>query len=84
MAASAATGPIEKRREAIELATMAWQSVGLKVIKSGFTYKLKKDSNTQPETIVAKELEHLHAVEETVSESDDIVTQLIDEPTEEK
>ncbi|ETL50316.1 hypothetical protein L916_00428, partial [Phytophthora nicotianae] len=39
---------------------------------------VKKDSNTQPEIIVAGELERLEAVEETVSESDNIVTQLID------
>ncbi|KAG2807490.1 hypothetical protein PC118_g19529 [Phytophthora cactorum] len=51
---------------------------------SGFTYKEKKDSNTQPETIVAEELERLEAIEETVTESDDVATQLIDESTEEK
>ncbi|KAG3115690.1 hypothetical protein PI125_g5308 [Phytophthora idaei] len=56
---------------------MAWKSLGRKVIKSGFTYKEKKDSNTQPETIVAEELEHLEAIEETVTESDDVVTQLM-------
>ncbi|KAF1777462.1 hypothetical protein GQ600_17097 [Phytophthora cactorum] len=72
-----------KKREAIEWATMAWKSLGHKVIKSGFTYKEKKDSNTQPETIVAEELERLEAIEETVTESDDVVTQLIDESTEE-
>ncbi|KAG2759479.1 hypothetical protein PC129_g18245 [Phytophthora cactorum] len=71
------------RREANEWATMAWKSLGRKVIKSGFTYKEKKDSNTQPETIVAEELERLEAIEETVTESDD-VTQLIDKSTEEK
>ncbi|KAG3001497.1 hypothetical protein PC121_g18872 [Phytophthora cactorum] len=62
---------------------MAWKSLGRKVIKGGFTYKEKKDSNTQPETIVAEELERLEAIEETVTESDD-VTQLIDKSTEEK
>ncbi|KAG3167671.1 hypothetical protein PC128_g19420 [Phytophthora cactorum] len=53
-------------------------------VKYGFTYKEKKDSNTQSETIVAEELERLEAIEETVTESDDVVTQLIDESTEEK
>ncbi|KAG3199273.1 hypothetical protein PC128_g5381 [Phytophthora cactorum] len=53
-------------------------------VKYGFTYKEKQDSNTQSETIVAEELERLEAIEETVTESDDVVTQLIDESTEEK
>ncbi|KAG3194563.1 hypothetical protein PC128_g9249 [Phytophthora cactorum] len=57
------------RREAIEWATMAWKALGRKVIKSGFTYKEKKDSNTQPETIVAEELEHLEAIEENPTTS---------------
>ncbi|KAG6944680.1 hypothetical protein JG687_00017725, partial [Phytophthora cactorum] len=33
------------------------------------TYKEKKDSNTQSETIVAEELERLEAIEETVISS---------------
>ncbi|KAG2762196.1 hypothetical protein PC129_g9920 [Phytophthora cactorum] len=48
---------------------MAWKALGRKVIKSGFTYKEKKDSNTQPETIVAEELEHLEAIEENPTTS---------------
>ncbi|ETM46215.1 hypothetical protein L914_08861 [Phytophthora nicotianae] len=46
--------------------------------------RLQKGSNTHPETIVAEYLERLHAIEETVSESDNIVTQLINESTEDK
>ncbi|ETK86372.1 hypothetical protein L915_08995, partial [Phytophthora nicotianae] len=46
--------------------------------------QVQKGSNTHPETIVAEYLERLHAMEETVSESDDIVTQLINESTEDK
>ncbi|KAG3115440.1 hypothetical protein PI124_g5341 [Phytophthora idaei] len=60
---------------------MAWKSLGRKV---WLHLQGKKDSNTQPETIVAEELERLEAIEETVTESDDVVTQLIDESTEEE
>ncbi|KAG3153589.1 hypothetical protein PC128_g22558 [Phytophthora cactorum] len=63
---------------------MGHDGMEITIIKSGFTNKEKKDSNTQPETIIAEELERLEAIEETVTESDDVVTQLIDESTEDE
>lgn len=66
------------RNDAIHWATTAWRELGTQVIRSGFKRQMAEPAADVPQNIVIQQLERLHAVEETVSDADDVVQHFLD------
>ncbi|OWZ04346.1 DNA binding protein, partial [Phytophthora megakarya] len=65
------------RGEAIAWATSAWKQLSISVITSGFSGETKTYRPDDHENDIIEQLESLHVVEDTVSDSDDFVEHLI-------
>ncbi|POM75739.1 Hypothetical protein PHPALM_7120 [Phytophthora palmivora] len=66
------------RDDAIYWATAAWKDLGASVIQSGFTRQFAVSKDIEHENQLVEALERLQLIEETFSESDDVITQFID------
>ncbi|POM75070.1 hypothetical protein PHPALM_7874 [Phytophthora palmivora] len=66
------------RDDAIYWATAAWKYLGASVIQSGFKRQFAVSKDIEHENQLVEALERLQLIEETVSESDDVIIQFID------
>lgn len=70
------------RNDAITWAALSWKNLGSMVIKNGLIRQTKNNQDKDPQNSVVEQLERLNAVEEIVSDSDDVVDHYIDETAE--